>query len=75
MPVRGACAVRLQLARERRHIEWLSKHIPKSAQLSAAHCRVVYLEAELAVILESTNKKSEPKPALPVSQLLTGIRS
>lgn len=58
MPVRGVCAVRLQLARERRHIEWLSKHIPKSAQLSAAHCRVVYLEAQLAVIL-SEHKQEE----------------
>ena len=56
MPVRGVCAVRMQLARERRHIDWLSKHIPQSAQLSAAHCRVVELEAELAVIL------SEHKP-------------
>ena len=58
MPVRGACAVRLQLARERRHIEWLSKHIPNSAQLCAAHCRAVELEAELAVIL-SKHKQEE----------------
>ena len=53
MRVRGVCAVRLQLARERRHIEWLSKHIPQSAQLCAAHCRVVQLEAQLAVILSA----------------------
>ena len=58
MPVRGVCAVRLQLARERRHIEWLSKHIPQSAQLSAAHCRVVELEAQLAAIL-SEHKQEE----------------
>ena len=58
MPVRGACAVRLQLARERRHIDWLSKHIPHSAQRSAAHCRVVELEAQLAVIL-SEHKQEE----------------
>ena len=58
MPVRGAYAVRLQLARERRHIEWLSKHIPQSPQLSAAHCRVVQLEAQLAVIL-SEHKQEE----------------
>ena len=51
MPVRGVCAVRLQLARELRHIRWLSKHIPHSAQLSAAELRVSELEAELAVIL------------------------
>ena len=58
MPVRSVCAARLQLARERRHIEWLSKHIPKSAQLSVAHCRVVELEAQLAVIL-SKHKQEE----------------
>ena len=58
MSVRGVCAVRLQLARERRHIEWLSKHIPNSAQLSAAHCRVAELEAQLAVIL-SEHKQEE----------------
>lgn len=58
MPVRGACAVRLRLARERRHVEWLSKHIPNSAQFSAAHCRVVQLEAQLAVIL-SKHKQEE----------------
>ena len=58
MPLRSVCAVRLQLARERRHIEWLSKHIPHSAQLYAAHCRVVQLEAQLAVIL-SEHKQEE----------------
>ena len=58
MPVRGACAVRLQLARERRHIEWLSKHMPNSPQLCAAHCRVVYLEAQLAAIL-NVHKQEE----------------
>ena len=58
MPVRGVCAVRLQLARERRHIDWLSKHIPNSAQLSAAQCRVSELEAELARIL-SEHKEEE----------------
>ena len=51
MSVRGVCAVRLQLARELRHTEWLSKHIPHSVQLSAAKCSVSELEAELAVIL------------------------
>ena len=58
MPVRGVCALRLQLARERRHIDWLSKHIPNSAQLSDAYCRVVQLEAQLAVIL-SEHKQEE----------------
>jgi hypothetical protein len=58
MPVRSVCAARLQLARERRHIEWLSKHIPNSSRLSAAHCRAVELEAELAVIL-SEHKQEE----------------
>lgn len=58
MPVRSVCAVRLKLARERRHIEWLFKHVPKSAQLYAAHCRVVELEAQLAVIL-SEHKQEE----------------
>jgi len=58
MPVRSVCALRLQLARELRHIEWLSKHIPQSPQLSAAHCRVVQLEAQLAVIL-SEHKQEE----------------
>ena len=58
MRVRGVCAVRLQLARELRHTEWLSKHIPHSAQLSAAHCRVSALAAELAVIL-SKHKQEE----------------
>ena len=53
MRVRGACAVRLQLARELKHIEWLSKNIPNPAQLCAAQCRVVQLEAELAVILRA----------------------
>ena len=53
MSVRGVCAVRLQLARELRHTEWLSKHIPQSNQLSAAHCRVSALAAELAVILSA----------------------
>ena len=51
MRVRGVCAVRLQLARELRHTEWLSKHIPQSSQLCAAQLRVSELEAELAVIL------------------------
>ena len=51
MRVRGVCAVRLQLARELWHTEWLSKHIPNSARLCAALCRVSELEAELAVIL------------------------
>ena len=58
MRVRGVCAVRLQLARELRHTEWLSKHIPKSVQLCAAQCRVRELEAELAVIL-SAHKQEE----------------
>ena len=58
MPVRGVCAVRLQLARELRHIRWLSKNIPKSAQLCAAQFRVSELEAELAVIL-SEHKQEE----------------
>jgi hypothetical protein len=58
MRVRGVCAVRLQLARELRHTEWLSKHIPNSAQLCAAQCRVSALEAELAVIL-SEHKQEE----------------
>jgi hypothetical protein len=51
MRVRGVCAVRLQMARELRHTEWLSKHIPNSAQLCAAELRVSELEAELAVII------------------------
>ena len=51
MRVRGVCAVRLQLARELRHTEWLYKYIPHSAQLCAAELRVSALEAELAVIL------------------------
>ena len=58
MRERGVCAVRLQLARELRHIRWLSKHIPQSAQLCAALCRVSELEAELAVIL-SAHKQEE----------------
>ena len=58
MPVRGVCAVRLQLARELKHIEWLSKHIPHSPQLCAAQLRVSALEAELAVIL-SAHKQEE----------------
>ena len=61
MPVRGVCAVRLQLAREQRHIEWLSKHIPQSAQLCSAHCRVVQLEAELAVILRKHKQEERAK--------------
>ena len=58
MRVRGVCAVRLQPARELRHTEWLSKHIPHSAQLCAAQCKVSELEAELAVIL-SAHKQEE----------------
>ena len=58
MPVRGVCAVRRQLARELRHTEWLSKHIPQSSQLCVAQCRVSELEAELAVIL-SAHKQEE----------------
>ena len=61
MPVRGVCAVRLQLARERRHIEGLSKQIPHSAQLSAAHCRVIELEAQLAVILSEHKQEERAK--------------
>ena len=61
MPVCGVCALRLQLARERRHIECLSKHIPNSSQLSAAHCRVVELEAELAVILSEHKQEERAK--------------
>ena len=58
MRVRGVCAVRLQPARELRHTEWLSKHIPHSAQLCAAELRVSELEAELAVIF-SAHKQEE----------------
>jgi hypothetical protein len=72
MPVRGVCAVRLQLARELRHIEWLSKHIPNSAQLSAAHCRVVQLEAQLAVIL--SNHKQEERAEARSSRITTSNR-
>jgi hypothetical protein len=61
MRVRGVCAVRLQLARELRHIRWLSKHIPNSAQLYAAQCRVVQLEAELAVILNEHKQEERAK--------------
>ena len=59
MSVRGVCAVRLQLARELRHTEWLAKHIPYSAQLFAAQLRVSELEAQLAVIL--TKHKQEER--------------
>ena len=72
MPVRGVCAVRLQLARELRHIEWLSKHIPNSAQLSAAHCRVVQLEAQLAVILRE--HKQEERAEARSSRINTSNR-
>ena len=58
MRVRGVCPVRLQLARELRHIRWLSKHLPQSSQLCAAQLRVSELEAELAVIL-SAHKQEE----------------
>ena len=61
MSVRGVCAVRLQLARELKHIRWLSKHIPNSAQLCAAELRVSELEAELAVILSEHKQEERAK--------------
>jgi hypothetical protein len=61
MRERGVCAVRLQLARELRHIRWLSKHIPQSSQLYAAQCRVSELEAELAVILGAHKQEERAK--------------
>jgi hypothetical protein len=72
MSVRGVCAVRLQLARELRHAEWLSKHIPHSAQLCAAQLRVSELEAELAVIL--SEYKQEERAEARSSRITTSNR-
>ena len=72
MAVRGPLAVRKQLKRERKHLEWLQRNMRGTSQARAAQLKILklytVLRVDMGADVDCTKEKSAPKCALNFSR-------
>jgi hypothetical protein len=72
MAVRGELAIRKQLQRERKHLEWLQRNMQGTSQARAAQLKILKLYTVLRVDMgadaDCTKEKDAPKCALNFSR-------